>query len=706
MSFSYHTSIYLIKLFKKLIGANIEVRGFENFDESIPTLFVANHFTRFETFIMPYVLYSKNSQKVRSLADSSIFVGGLGKFLSRIGTVSTKDELRNEIILGDLVAGNCSWIIYPEGAMIKNKKVVQKDNYILTTPYRTGAVHTGASILAMKSQLIKEEYRHCKSTGNKERIKELEKLYFIDPKKGISYQSTQIVPINITYTNFHPKKDNYLITILRSLVGSKSARLNEEILIESNILLNSKICVSYQKPIDVSKYLYKTRQRYKESHPDINISKQILQLQRSDLTNICMKEIYENVVLHFDHIFALVLFYYGEKTVSINDLKRVIYLVTSYVKDFHKYELHSNIKDDLIEIINDKDSKLFNNALDLALSQDILKFDSDHLIINKDNLNLNHEFHTIRIKNTFKVLLNEIDLLDELKYKVKQYLLSIDNPKRELFYQLSYEDKASFLKDYKKYYSALKSKPTNIGEPKLFFNPEYKTGIVLTHGFSSAPAEMQEIAQMLHDAKYNVYITRIKGHGTTPEDLKNRTYQEWYNSIDTSICIMNQISDKLFLVGLSTGGLLSLLASKNSKINGIVSINSALYLNDFRTSFIPVLNKLNSFLSIFDFEQDSFVNKPQNPDINYDLYYTASINELKKLMKECEQNLKNIEAPILIIQSKDDNVVDPKSAKTIYKNVNSKNKQIHYIDTKTHVITTTEEKFEVFDEILKFIKSN
>ena len=99
----YDVSQYVFSLLEKTMSNHITFSGEENLDENFPTLFVANHFTRIETFLIPYVLYKKLGFKARSLADSSIFTGVLGEYLSAVGTVSTNDEKRNEKILGDLI---------------------------------------------------------------------------------------------------------------------------------------------------------------------------------------------------------------------------------------------------------------------------------------------------------------------------------------------------------------------------------------------------------------------------------------------------------------------------------------------------------------------------------------------------------------------------------------------------------------------------
>ena len=121
--FIFHSTHQILKYLHKMIDAQVTIEGEENIDFHSPLLFCANHFTRLETFIMPNVFYQKLDMEVRSLADRSLFTGALGDFLSEMGTVSTNDPYRNEIVVRDLMTAKHNWIIYPEGSMIKNKKL-------------------------------------------------------------------------------------------------------------------------------------------------------------------------------------------------------------------------------------------------------------------------------------------------------------------------------------------------------------------------------------------------------------------------------------------------------------------------------------------------------------------------------------------------------------------------------------------------------
>ena len=95
---------FAMNLLEKLLGTRFTISGVEKIPNN-PVMFVANHFTRSETFFVPYLINKATGRHVRCLADSKIFFGAFGRFLRSVGTVSTKDPNRDNIIVDDLVNG-------------------------------------------------------------------------------------------------------------------------------------------------------------------------------------------------------------------------------------------------------------------------------------------------------------------------------------------------------------------------------------------------------------------------------------------------------------------------------------------------------------------------------------------------------------------------------------------------------------------------
>ncbi|MDA0901931.1 MAG: 1-acyl-sn-glycerol-3-phosphate acyltransferase, partial [Proteobacteria bacterium] len=132
---TFHYTSLALNLLEKLLGSKFNVTGIENIPKK-PVMFVANHFTRSETFIIPYIIHKYTKRQVRCLADSRLFVGAFGRFLITVGAVSTQDPKRNDKIISDLMLGRYDWMIYPEGAMIKGKEIYYSGKFISHTPHR------------------------------------------------------------------------------------------------------------------------------------------------------------------------------------------------------------------------------------------------------------------------------------------------------------------------------------------------------------------------------------------------------------------------------------------------------------------------------------------------------------------------------------------------------------------------------------------
>ncbi|KQC14325.1 MAG: hypothetical protein APR63_14550 [Desulfuromonas sp. SDB] len=79
-------------------------------------------------------------------------------------------------------------------------------------------------------------------------------------------------------------------------------------------------------------------------------------------------------------------------------------------------------------------------------------------------------------------------------------------------------------------------------------------------------------------------------------------------------------------------------------------------------------------------------------------------HELEKLMKQVEDQLKDVKCPALIIQGSDDPVVNPVSGQEIFNKLGTKDKQLLRIYAKHHGILRGEGAEKVNAVVLMFLK--
>jgi carboxylesterase len=233
---------------------------------------------------------------------------------------------------------------------------------------------------------------------------------------------------------------------------------------------------------------------------------------------------------------------------------------------------------------------------------------------------------------------------------------------------------------------------------------------LLIHGFTGSPWEMREMGEFLAEKNISVIAPRLPGHGTTPEDMFNTRWQNWYGEVEKSYNEAKKISKEVFCAGLSMGGLLTLHLATHCELKGIIPMAAPVYLREIKLLFIPILKtSLGKIIQKFykydrevgkDIKDKSMIDKI----ICYDKTPVPCAISLIELMNHTRDELSKITAPCLIIQSKYDHTVPPGNAKYIYERISSKDKEIFYLENSYHVITVDYDKEKVFNKVYEFIR--
>lgn len=715
----YYASIAL-KILEKILGSKFSVNGIEKLPQE-PIMFVANHFTRAETFFIPYLIYKNTGRQVRCLADSSLYHGRLGKFLESVGTISTKHKNRDNVILKDLITGDYDWMIYPEGSMIKSKEIENKKGFVNYTPYRVGPVRTGSAVLALKSQLYRSDIVEAFEKNRSEILQNFEKTLDVKYQNYFGDINTHIVPLNITYYPLRPG-ENKIQKLAARFIKTIPKQVAEELEIEGNLLLGAEININFGDPINLGDYVKSARSLIYQIPiiKDETKANFILRYFKSRLTNDFMEKIYSDIRVNLDHVFSAVLHNLDEDEIEINRLKRIIYLSAVMIQKCGKYRInHSIFEENLFKIFIDEPHEEFDGVFELAKKQGLISESADGKIKIKKELFIRHyDFHEIRLENSLQVVANEFSLLETANNIVKRNVkISDDELCKKVFTEIHNRDLEIFKTDYEIHFDEKFSKDKSVGSP-FFLDSRSKVsprvravGILISHGYKSAPQEVEPLAQFLNGFGFKIYATRLRGHGTAPADLRNVTWEEWYSSFQRGYAALHNICSKIVIIGFSTGGLLGLLscARKNhfsKKLTAIVSINAALKLLDIKARMVPGINVWNEMLEKFHIEKGRFEyvdDQPENPHINYSRNYLKSVNQLKNLMEVCEKSLQKISTKALIIQANQDPVVNPISGKMIYEKIQSSEKFLSEVNFSNHVIINCSRKDEVFEVIRDFL---
>ena len=295
----------------------------------------------------------------------------------------------------------------------------------------------------------------------------------------------------------------------------------------------------------------------------------------------------------------------------------------------------------------------------------------------------------------------ETDIVRKIKW-TPNFILSYKTARN-----FHHKDVAIFEEDFMRSFHQEWSKEANVGRPFFRHVLGSRIGIVLSHGYLSAPMEIRALADYLYRQGYSVYGVRLKGHGTSPLDLARSSYEEWYSALNRGIACMHARCEKVFLCGFSAGGCLVLSASANKQknIEGVISISAPLKLQNYAINLVPTISTLNLVLKKFGGSGwELFDHHPENPHINYQKNPLAGLQQLRLLMEKTEEVLPQITIPTLIIQGSNDTTVNPDSANIIFQSISSEQKKLVLFNRTRHGILNGPGSDEIFACVSQFIK--
>ncbi len=699
-------------------GTDIRLHGIENVPTQ-PVLYVINHFTRMETILMPYIIKKNIKRYPISLAHHSFFSGDLGTFMDKVGAISTADPNRDKIFINALLTDSYPVIIFPEGQIIKDKKIIEKGKYLVYNAGIRRPPHSGAAQIALRAEFIREKLRKFRSIGDSASIIRMADHFGFNPAdtNRIINKDTYIVPVNITYYPVRAQ-ENALSKLAGRFVKNISTRLQEELEVEGPMVLGKvDIDINFGKPLSAKKYIASSRKLSKllkndKLYLDPGEFKKIDSFKKTcvSMMHDYMDAIYGMTTINHDHLMSYILTKYGNGGFSEDDFKNRIFLAIQCLRKDGITNCHTSLYKKQFFLLNDDYHEKYENFIKENIYNNYIKLGNGIITKNSERFARKSDFHTIRRDNIIEVFKNEIEPLRDLTRAVDRLMFLptffVRWKIRNHFIKL---DKDLFEKDYQKYFIKDESKPRNIGEPfflKRFFS---RKGVIMVHGYMAAPEEIRPLADYLYKNGYNVYGARLRGHGTAPEDLAIRKWEKWYTSVSRAYIIMKNNVKTFSICGFSMGGGIALLqaANKPGKFVGVIAINAPFKLKSVASKFAPVVNLWNKLLSkihVDKVKMEFVENTPENPEINYVRNPVSGSHELEKLMKQVEDQLKDVKCPALIIQGSDDPVVNPVSGQEIFNKLGTKDKQLLRIYAKHHGILRGEGAEKVNAVVLMFLK--
>jgi esterase/lipase len=209
--------------------------------------------------------------------------------------------------------------------------------------------------------------------------------------------------------------------------------------------------------------------------------------------------------------------------------------------------------------------------------------------------------------------------------------------------------------------------------PFLFENKENNIGILMLHGSEATPCNTYALGEIMFNKGYTVLGGLLQGHGLNSNILHsgNVSWRDCYNSAIEYLSILNDMVDKVYVLGSSFGGALVYLmgVEYHNNISGVISISAPTY-----TDFNP-------------------------PE------HRHWLKQIHGSIKAVEHNIHHLNLPVLIMHSVDDRIVKVNQAFHAFDNVKTEQKKLLMYNKIGHNLGFGFNTEEVANDIDNFIKN-
>jgi carboxylesterase len=237
-----------------------------------------------------------------------------------------------------------------------------------------------------------------------------------------------------------------------------------------------------------------------------------------------------------------------------------------------------------------------------------------------------------------------------------------------------------------------------------FFFPGGQTGCLLVHGFTGTPKEMRWLGEHLAEEGHTVLGVRLAAHATQPQDMLRARWQDWLASVEDGWHLLSGCTQKIFVMGLSMGGMLSLTLASAYPVAGVVAMSAPHHLPpDPR---LPFIRPISLFKPFFPKGPSNWYDpQAHQQHADYPADPTRAYLEVRDLMAVMRSGLPRVSAPALLIYSRNDQTVTPEERhmEQIYAELGSQDKQTLWVDNSCHVVTEDADRQIVFQAAASFV---
>jgi len=241
-----------------------------------------------------------------------------------------------------------------------------------------------------------------------------------------------------------------------------------------------------------------------------------------------------------------------------------------------------------------------------------------------------------------------------------------------------------------------------------------EAAVLLIHGLTGTPVEMQAVGRGLAARGFSVYGMQLAGHCGSEGDLLRTGWRDWYRGVEEAWRDVSARHTDVFVAGLSMGALMAmhLSAQHPGRIRGLGLYSTTLFYDGWaipKLAFLLPLFLRTPFGGRYRFIEN-FPYGIKNERLRQVIHASMiagdsdaagnlgmlgqSLRQLRQLIAIVKKEMPAIRTPALVLQAKDDDVTSPKNAEYVARHLGGL-VSVEYLDDCYHMITIDQQRNDV-----------
>ena len=209
--------------------------------------------------------------------------------------------------------------------------------------------------------------------------------------------------------------------------------------------------------------------------------------------------------------------------------------------------------------------------------------------------------------------------------------------------------------------------------------------VLCLHGLTGTPYEVRPLGEAFAERGHRAVGPVLPGHNSSPAKLAAVSHTTWLDCTRVELTQLRREHERVFVSGLSLGGLLALAVASEGSVDGLVVVGTPLRLRGALAAWVPLAKHLVPY-----------VRKPGGSDIqdeaarrrhpSYPVMPLRSVHELMRLQRRVRAALGRVRAPIFVAHGAQDRTAHPDDAQEIVESVSSPEREHLLLASSGHIV--------------------